>query len=456
MPGIRHRLLASILLLVVATAPVFAGEGDEGQSLLGWRSGKDAQQADRSQAENRLAPLVPLPSSKAALTNNPHARDADPLTLAALSPATTLPDKPLALLVRNPTAESGAPPFALADDQGRIQRFVEPTTSIPLDRFVGQVVRVNHDTGQTLLASQLDLPTTDSPPRVLVLPVQHTSGEALPEPIVLEEVVGEPEGPLINGLQFPDSLQPAPAATPSPAMSSSAPAACVGCGAVVSGPYGQPTCGPNCPLAGVRWALPHGKLDFGVDALLLRTHDSAAANGGEDFEFGTRWEVGFSPSWGKRVALRYLEYDTGLAAGPMDVELLDLESQLWFPAGGAQIGIGGGLRWAEYEEAGGLTYSDTIGPVVGVYGRAPAFWNTDGIFTLRQSFQFGDAGAADRGTFGITELQFGLEHRRRIAAGEGFVRGFFETQYWNDVGQTATDSTSRGLIGFGLGAGFRR
>jgi hypothetical protein len=64
----------------------------------------------------------------------------------------------LALLVRNPKLEEGLPPFALADQTGTVQRYVEPVEGIELERFVGQVVVVRHDTGRTLLASQLDLP----------------------------------------------------------------------------------------------------------------------------------------------------------------------------------------------------------------------------------------------------------------------------------------------------------
>jgi len=73
-------------------------------------------------------------------------------------PATAQPRGPLARLVVNPDRSSGAPPFALSDQGGAIQRYVEPVPGIDLGAYVGQVVVVRHDTGQTLLASQLELP----------------------------------------------------------------------------------------------------------------------------------------------------------------------------------------------------------------------------------------------------------------------------------------------------------
>lgn len=77
-------------------------------------------------------------------------------------PARTAPRGPLARLVRNPDPSGALPPFALADQAGTIQRYVEPVPGIDLDSCVDQVVVVRHDTGRTLLASQLELP----PPRL--------------------------------------------------------------------------------------------------------------------------------------------------------------------------------------------------------------------------------------------------------------------------------------------------
>jgi hypothetical protein len=73
---------------------------------------------------------------------------------------------PLARLIENPDQTDGAPPFALTDQNGTIQRFVEPVDGIDLSCHVGQVVVVRHDTGNTLLASQLELPPAPLRPMV--------------------------------------------------------------------------------------------------------------------------------------------------------------------------------------------------------------------------------------------------------------------------------------------------
>jgi hypothetical protein len=65
---------------------------------------------------------------------------------------------PLARLVKTPDADVGRPPYALADQTGAIQRYVEPVPGIDLESSVNQIVTVRHDTGETLLASQLVLP----------------------------------------------------------------------------------------------------------------------------------------------------------------------------------------------------------------------------------------------------------------------------------------------------------
>jgi hypothetical protein len=69
---------------------------------------------------------------------------------------------PLARLIRNPDESGMAPKYALADQAGSVQRFVEAVPGIDLEPYVGYAVRVKHDTGRTLLASQLELPGQES------------------------------------------------------------------------------------------------------------------------------------------------------------------------------------------------------------------------------------------------------------------------------------------------------
>ena len=81
---------------------------------------------------------------------------------------------PLARVIRNPDESTGLPPFAFADNMGTIQRYVEPVPGIDLEPYVGTVVRVRHDTGRTLLASQIDLP-----PQSLSEPIEPTDSEVV-------------------------------------------------------------------------------------------------------------------------------------------------------------------------------------------------------------------------------------------------------------------------------------
>ncbi len=66
-----------------------------------------------------------------------------------------------ARLIHNPKPTDGLPKYALTDQSGTIHRYVEPVDGIQLEPYIDQVVIVQHDTGRTLLASQLQLP--DSP-----------------------------------------------------------------------------------------------------------------------------------------------------------------------------------------------------------------------------------------------------------------------------------------------------
>ncbi|QDT71151.1 BBP7 family outer membrane beta-barrel protein [Lacipirellula limnantheis] len=73
-----------------------------------------------------------------------------------------------ARLARNPKADDGNPPYVLIDRYGGIQRYVEPTPTVNLDRYLGQTITVRRDTGHTLLASQLELPKLARPAGAVV------------------------------------------------------------------------------------------------------------------------------------------------------------------------------------------------------------------------------------------------------------------------------------------------
>lgn len=459
--------------LVLAFAATFTASNAGAQLLSGPEPG-----ASRPQFR---APVRFNGSSRSSSQAKP-----SPAALPGDVNASATEAKPMAILIRNPAAKAGAPPYALADDHGVVQRLVEPSPGITLEPHLGSIIRVRHDTGGTLLASQLDLQTKGLPApsdRISLAKFRRspirtaqsldalppstsptgssTGGELLPEPIVLEEVVGEPDGPILNGLQYPYSVSAGPAATAAPASSTP----CAQCGSGVGG-----NC-PHCALhAGIGLPSIGGLLsdiDASVDLLWLRAHDSAGLSGGSDFESGSRWELGINGPQRHRLALRYFEYDSPLAIGRLDMETIDIEFQRHISLGNrAEWAIGGGFRWAEYDEAltinaspAGVSYSDTIGPMIGIYGRMPAFGRVDGTVLLRQSWQFGDSsvggGAGTFGNFGVTEFQFGLERRRQTRIGQTTVRGVLEAQNWSGAAN-APQSSDRGLIGLGFGIGLRR
>jgi hypothetical protein len=144
-----------------------------------------------------------------------------------------------ARLARNPHPEDGQPPFVLIDRYGGIQRYVEPTSGVDLERFVGETIAVRRDTGGTLLASQLDLPRSrplrdaaplaaepaggvrlasqleptpadDAPAATDALPAPEATGESIDGQIVDEGPImydGGYEGSY-DGMVVPDGVDP--------------------------------------------------------------------------------------------------------------------------------------------------------------------------------------------------------------------------------------------------------
>ncbi|TWT88169.1 hypothetical protein Mal64_16460 [Pseudobythopirellula maris] len=152
----RIRTWAALVALSFAT-PSLAVEAPQ------WGPERPAGPLKAASKVERLALLDADPASRAAPTPPaPLLIDtrSRPIEASTAPPAQDAPgqDGLLAILIRNPRTADGAPPFALTDDYGRVRRYVEPTPGVDLDASVGQRVRVRHDTGQTLLASQLELP----------------------------------------------------------------------------------------------------------------------------------------------------------------------------------------------------------------------------------------------------------------------------------------------------------
>jgi hypothetical protein len=128
-PRLRRSIAPIALLISVSGAPIAPAQAQ------GWTA-----------AQNPMLPLIGFDTAAAS-------------TPSPIYQAPQIPRRgPLARLIENPDQTEGTPPYALTDQTGTIQRYVEPVPGIDLAANVGQIVVVRHDTGPTLLASQLDLP----------------------------------------------------------------------------------------------------------------------------------------------------------------------------------------------------------------------------------------------------------------------------------------------------------
>ncbi|QDU57687.1 BBP7 family outer membrane beta-barrel protein [Aeoliella mucimassa] len=85
-----------------------------------------------------------------------------------------------AILIRNPNTSDGTPEFALADQYGTVQRYVEQNGGIDLQSYVGERVAVRSDTGDTLLATQLLLPSMQP---TSAYPVQQAEHQQAVKPL---------------------------------------------------------------------------------------------------------------------------------------------------------------------------------------------------------------------------------------------------------------------------------
>jgi hypothetical protein len=130
----------------------------------------------RAESPEWRAPKKPIPKHDASMVRT----DPDPEESAPPQPASkrktlsnTEPARrpaTLARLIVNPDQTAGAPPYALTDQTGTVQRYVEPVPGIDIAAYVGQIVGVQNDTGTTLLASQLNLPRQPLQPLAATAP----------------------------------------------------------------------------------------------------------------------------------------------------------------------------------------------------------------------------------------------------------------------------------------------
>ncbi|MEX2308129.1 MAG: hypothetical protein WD738_11080 [Pirellulales bacterium] len=317
---------------------------------------------------------------------------------------------PLARLVTNPDSSAGQPPFALTDQTGTIQRYVEPVPGIDLAPYVGQVVVVRHDTGRTLLASQLDLPPRPLYPMVGASQEAASSSTASDSPHLdgggrrpqvqqaqyadsddtTVELLGEGEvmaggnavvgsNPMPGGMAYPEGGYPV---FPGESMVPGGPGfAAPGCDPMQSAPAGMEWFpsdfggGGPCPQCG-RYHAPAGydavrapgsafSMNQGqpthifaeVEINFLRAHimeDALDDKLSEKYEFSPRFIVGFTDLGPLSGRVRYWTYDRQTqtlddSSIRLEFDVFDVEGTHLFAGRRSEVMFSAGLRLARIE-----------------------------------------------------------------------------------------------------------
>jgi hypothetical protein len=367
------------------------------------------------------------------------------------------PRGPLARLVRTPDESGTLPPYALADQTGAIQRYVEPVPGIDLDAYLNQIVTVRHDTGQTLLASQLELP---SQPQTLmpligelgneaaqipydrtVRQAQHVDsddstveliedGQPMPDGAVT--VQGSmPGGMMPSGVVYPDGGYPMYSGQMQPGMAMPGmqmpgmyvdPMYCdpMTCGPQAMGPYQGQFIGPE--YAGAGYVQPYNApqqerershVYADVDLMFLRAHLMEEGFGklSEKYEFSPRFIFGFTDVVGLNGRIRYWTYgreNRVLNDGNVRLEfdVWDIEGTHHFAGRRSVVALAAGVRFAQInlsdqddDEAG----TDLLGLTMAADGFTPCFTSSAGsvgfVYGGRLSLLGGDWGHDDNHDF---------------------------------------------------------
>jgi hypothetical protein len=339
-----------------------------------------------------------------------------------LSPATGR--GPLARLVSNPNTSSGLPPFALADQSGAIQRYVEPVPGVDLQAYVGQVVVVRHDTGRTLLASQLELPPkplypmisdsrTGAAPQDVIRQAQYADkddatvelledGEQMPNGNDNSNAMTHPT-PTPDGTMYPDGGYPVfpnesmmlgelgigpPGCDPShcdpygmnwmPTEYGGGP--CPHCG----GYHQQPFSGSEMPFSRILGPGSRGPshvfADIEINFLRLHLVEEAAGKLSEKYEFSPRFILGFRDLGPVDGRIRYWTYGRTTAALVDDDEesirfefdVLDIEGTHKFCGKRTEVVLAAGVRLAGIdvrEDDDGEAGTDLLGLTMAADGR---------------------------------------------------------------------------------------
>ncbi len=330
---------------------------------------------------------------------------------------------PLAWLIENPDQTDGTPPYALTDQNGAVQRYVEPVPGIDLAAYVGQIVSVRNDSGPTLLASQLDLPR--QPLRPLVGEAMGRANRGGLSPIVpnrtadysgiiqtqfvdnddstvqlLPDDVPMPDAQAVGAGEmqplemlgggpeygYPGQLAPCPTCSPGcnpqfcepmpygPGMMQPYPAPYVGPCPQCGGYDGGVGCAQNSfdtALSGVDSQRTQVYAD--VDFNFFRTHLSEDVVGklSETYELSPRYILGVqnlgNSNLGARI--RYWHYGRttnvlGNSNIRLKLDVLDIEGVHCFAGRNSQLDVSAGIRLADFkirDTAGDKSSSDMLG-----------------------------------------------------------------------------------------------
>jgi hypothetical protein len=239
-----------------------------------------------------------------------------------------------------------------------------------------------------------------------------------------------------------------------------------GCGCGCGPGYGCCGCCDDCGYKCLGGGHCTGGWILSGEALAMRPQQSESTGSQEEYDLATRSTIGYTNGCGQTIRARYFEYGADKLDywdGQLRMDVIDLEYAADFCLGRNWSGeLGGGIRWARYDEEEYIRYDDSLGPEIGFELRSCPIYCTSFFLGVRQSFQFGRPLSyefhhferEDLASFSITEMQLGLEWRRCLCGSTLYVRTTAEAQNWSGVSRF--NSEDQRLIGFGLTVGLAR
>jgi hypothetical protein len=429
---------------------------------------------------------------------------ANAVSTADYQEPTNMPRRaPMARLIENPDQTDGAPPFALTDQTGMIQRYVEPVPGIDLSTHVGQVVTVRNDTGPTLLASQLDLPPEALRPMAGNPDDRYASATAASG---IWRSAAEPPGS-VQQVQYVDNDDASVQLLPD--GGSAVDPSGMGRGGLMPldgmpstgqfPPYGDqigppgmagPMCPPNMPMQYPPGVLgyPTGEnqeqadraqLSADIELSLLRPQvaESAAGRFSEEYQFSPRVILGLRGLGNLEGRVRYWHYnrnsdDLGTSDDiRLKFNVLDVEALHRFEGRRSEFALAAGVRFAGIRltdfddhrvgtDLFGLTLAGDGLSRLGMFPGGHVGLVYGGRLSILGGDWHGDMGntflttPAHNDNVLVHELYGGIELARRFRAIDCHARLVYEMQNWqSDVLAENSGFESIGFFGPGLELG---